>query len=369
MTQKPNLYVVIMAGGGGTRFWPWSRNERPKQLLPILSHRPMIGETVDRLRPFVSPDKIFIVTSRSQVSQIQHEVSQIPKRNLFVEPVGRNTAPCLCLAALQIQKLNPEAVMAALPADHAIFDRRGFQRTLGMAKEFAARKNFLITLGIRPTAPETGYGYIQKGGILGQIKETKVFRAKAFREKPTMNKAKAYLRQGDYLWNSGMFIWKVGVFLEAVERFLPQLYGDMLALGRARGTPREKKVLEKVYGRCQPISVDYGIMEKAKNVALIEAQFRWDDVGSWSALWNILPKDQDGNVYIPGKKLGAAKILAVNSSGCLIRVEKKLIVALGMKDTVVVEAGDALLVCPRDQSQEVRRVVEELKKKGWREYL
>ena len=369
MIPKSNVYVVIMAGGGGTRFWPWSREEHPKQFLPILTDRSMIQETVDRLRPFVSSENIFIVTSRSQAAQIQREVPQIPERNLLAEPVGRNTAPCICLAALPIQRLNPEAIMVALPADHAIADRSEFLRTLRMAKEFAAKEDFLITLGIRPTAPETGYGYIQKGGILGQIKGTKIFAAKAFREKPTLNKAKAYLRQGGYLWNTGIFIWKVRVFGEAVKKFLPQLHGDMLALARVWGTSREKKVLKQVYERCQSISVDYGIMEKAKNVALIEAQFGWNDVGSWSALWNIRPKDPDCNAYIPGSRLGGTRILSINSSGCLIRGEKKLIAVLGMKDTVVVEAGDVFLVCPRDQSQEVRRILDELKRKDWKEYL
>jgi mannose-1-phosphate guanylyltransferase len=367
--NKPDVRVVIMAGGGGTRFWPWSREELPKQLLPILSDRSMVRQTVDRLRTFTPPDKIFIVTSRSQSGKIRAEVPQIPESNLLVEPAGRNTAPCLCLAAMTIRKPNPDSVMVVLPADHAIADRRGFLRTLGRAKEFAARKDVLITLGIQPSAPETGYGYIQKGAIIGQINGTKVFQAKAFREKPTLNKARAYLRRGDYLWNSGMFIWKVGVFLEAVEKFLPELWEEMAALESAWGTSRERKVLEQIYERCQPISVDYGILEKAKNVALIEARFRWDDVGSWSALWKIRPKTGDGNAMIPGKKPGEGKILALDSSGCLIRGEKKLIALLGMKETAVVEAGDAILVCPLDRSQEVRRILEELKRKGWREYL
>ena len=369
MIAKSNVYVVIMAGGGGTRFWPWSRERHPKQFLPILSDRSMIRETVDRLRSFVSSENIFIVTSRSQAAHVRREAPQIPPRNLLVEPAGRNTAPCLCLASLPIHRRNPEAIMVALPADHAIADRSEFLRTLGTAKEFAAKKDFLITLGIRPTAPETGYGYIEKGGILGKIKGTKVFEAKAFREKPALNKARAYLRHGGYLWNSGIFIWKVGVFGEAVKKFLPQLHGDMLALAKVWGTSREKKVLKQVYERCQPISVDYGIMEKAENVALIEAQFGWNDVGSWSALWNIRPKDLDRNAYISGNQPGGTRILAINSSGCLIRGEKKLIAVLGMKDTVVVEAGNVFLVCPRDQSQEVRRIMDGLKKKGWKEYL
>ncbi|OGP99096.1 MAG: hypothetical protein A2Z51_01005 [Deltaproteobacteria bacterium RBG_19FT_COMBO_52_11] len=369
MAKRTPVYVAIMAGGGGTRFWPWSREKRPKQMLPIFSRRSMIRETVERIHPLAPPDNTFIITTRSQAEEIQGEVPAIPKSNILVEPVGRNTAPCLCLAALNIQKLNPEAVMVVLPADHYIANRKGFLQTLRAAAVFAAQHDFLLTLGLRPTAPETGYGYIQKGEFFGQIKGTNVFRTQSFREKPTRQKARSYLRQGNFLWNSGMFIWKVGVFLQAAEKFLPQLYEEMLTIKKTIGTRREKRVLEKVYARCQPISVDYGIMEKAQNVAMIEGQFHWDDVGSWSALWNIRSKDQKGNAYVLEKPNGRGKILAVDSSGCLIRAEKKLIAVLGMKDTVVVEGGDALLVCPRERSQEVRGILEELKKKGWKEYL
>jgi len=358
-----------MAGGGGTRFWPWSREERPKQILPIISNRSMIWETVERVRSFTSSGKIFIVTSRSQAKDLQREVPQIPQRNLLLEPLGRNTAPCLCLAALYIQKLNPEAVMVALPADHCIADRRGFLRTLKAAVQFTAKGNFLMTLGIPPTEPETGYGYIQKGENLGQVKGISVYRAKAFREKPTRAKARAYLRTGEYLWNSGMFIWKVGVFLAALEKYLPQLYEEMQPLKHHLGTARGEKLLEKAYTRCQAISVDYGIMEKAENVALIEAQFHWDDVGSWAALCKILPKDEKGNALMEGQRGGKGKILVIDSSGCLIRGEEKLITVIGMKDTIVVEAGNAFLVCPRDRAQDVRHVLQVLKAKGWKEHM
>ncbi|MBI5967216.1 MAG: mannose-1-phosphate guanylyltransferase [Deltaproteobacteria bacterium] len=369
MGKKPEVYVAIMAGGGGTRFWPWSREERPKQILPIISNRSMIWETVERIRSFTSSGKIFIITSRSQAKELQREAPQIPQSNLLLEPLGKNTAPCLCLAALYIQKLNPEAIMVVLPADHFIADRRGFLRTLKAAVGFTAKRNFLMTLGIPPTEPETGYGYIQKGETLGKVKGISVFKAKAFREKPTRAKARAYLRTGKYLWNSGMFIWKVGVFLAALEKYLPQLYEEMRPLQNHLGTARGEKLLEKVYARCQPVSVDYGIMEKAENVALIEAQFHWDDVGSWAALCKILPKDEKGNALVAGKQAKLGKILAIDSAGCLIRGEEKLIAVIGMKGTVVVEAGNAFLVCPRDRAQDIRRVIEELKNRGWTGYL
>ena len=369
MGKKPNVYVAIMAGGGGTRFWPWSREERPKQILPIVSHRSMIWETVGRLRPFIPPEKIFIVTSQSQAEGLHREVPQIPKSNLLLEPVGRNTAPCLCLAALHIEKKNPQAVMVALPADHFIPDRPGFLRTLRAAVQFAADQDFLITLGVRPTEPETGYGYIQKGETLGMVEGMPVFRAKAFREKPPLRKARVYLRRQDYFWNSGMFIWQAGVFLEAAKKFLPRLYGEMKLLQNSLGTPQGRKALEKIYARAQPVSVDYGIMEKADNVALIEAQFSWNDVGSWAALGKIWPKDRKGNALMGGTRPGRGKILAIDSSDCLVRGEEKLIAVIGLKDMIVVESGNAFLICPRERSQEVRRVLQELKNRSWKEYL
>jgi mannose-1-phosphate guanylyltransferase len=369
MGKSKPVYVAIMAGGGGTRFWPWSREKRPKQILPIISKRSMIWETVDRLRPFIAPEKIFIVTSRPQAEDLRRQVPQIPRRNLLLEPVGKNTAPCLCLAALHIQKKDPTAVMVALPADHFISNRPGFLKTLRGAVKVAATQNLLITLGIRPTEPETGYGYIQKGETLETVQGPPVFRAKAFREKPTLPKARAYLRRGDYFWNSGIFIWQAGVFLEAVKNLLPRLYGEMAPLQNSLGTPRERRVLEKIYARVQSVSVDYGIMEKAANVALMEAQFSWNDVGSWAALGKIWPQDDKGNAR-SGETLAArGKILAIDSEGCLIRGEGKLIAVIGLKDTIVVEAGNAFLVCPRERAQEVRKVLQELKDRGWKEYL
>jgi len=367
--KNDSVYAVIMAGGGGTRFWPWSREKRPKQVLPILSERSMIWETVERIRPFVPREKIYIVTARSQVEDLRREIPQVPEENLLAEPAGKNTAPCLCLAAIHLQRQDPRSVMIALSADHYIGSRRGFLRTLRAAVDFAREQDYLVTLGVDPAGPETGYGYIEKGKILAESRGLPVLQAKSFREKPSLARAKAYLRTGKYLWNSGMFVWRTGVFWEAVNRHLPGVYREMRRLEKTVGTPREGKALEKTYACCPAVSVDYGVMEKAKNVALIEAQFSWNDVGSWAALGKICAPDKNGNVLVSRRQEGQSRGLLLDSSGCLVRSEEKLIALVGMKDTVVVEAGNAFLVCPRDRSQDVRRVLEELKARGWKEYL
>lgn len=368
-SEKFPVYAVIMAGGGGTRFWPWSREKTPKQLLPILSSRTMIEETVNRLHSFLPAQRILVVTSSHQINKIRRVLANLPGSNFLVEPVGKNTAPCLGLAAFRLKQLHPEAIMVVLPADHFIADQQKFLKTLKVATAFAQKENFLITLGLQPTAPETGYGYIQKGELLARRQGIEIFKAKAFREKPNRVLALSYLEEGNYLWNSGMFVWRVGTFLKALETCLPELYQEMTILPEILGTAKERRLLSKIYASCPAISVDYGIMEKAANVAMIRASFLWDDVGSWSALWKIYPKDQEENVYLFKKKNGQGKILALDSSGCLIRAEKNLIALLGMKDTVVVEAGGAILVCAKDKSQEVRQILAQIKEKGWKRYL
>ena len=369
MVKKADTYAVIMAGGGGTRFWPWSREKRPKQVLPILSNRSMIWDTVERVRPLIPRERIFIVTAQSQVADLQKEVPQIPVENLLAEPLGRNTAPCLCLAALHILRKDPKGIMVVLPADHYIGNERGFRKTLREAVDFARRQDYLITLGARPTEPESGYGYIERGQALATVRGVRVHGVKSFREKPTRARARAYLRTGKYLWNSGMFIWRASVFGEAIKQFLPDLYKEMKTLEKSLGTSREKRVLKKTYANCPSISVDYGILEKAQNVALIEAQFLWSDVGSWAALGKVRSKDEDGNARILGPQTQRGRILLLDSANCVVRSEEKLIAVIGLRDTVVVEAGNAVLVCPRDRSQEVRRVLKELQDRDLKEYL
>jgi mannose-1-phosphate guanylyltransferase len=369
MDKEFHTFVVIMAGGGGTRFWPWSREKRPKQILPILSDRSMIRETVERVRPLVPRENIIVVTAQSQIADLHKEIPMIPAVNLLAEPYGKNTAPCISLAAIHILQKDRQGVMVVLPADHYIGNHRGFLKSLRAAVAFAREQDFLVTLGVPPTEPETGYGYMEKGEFLGKAGGVPVYKTKSFREKPTRAKAAAYLRTGKFLWNSGMFIWRADIFFRAVERFLPDLYREMNRLAKTLGTPREIKALQMAYSRCPSTSVDYGILEKAENVALIAAQFPWNDVGSWSALIKILPQDRSGNAPVLGRRTQKGRILLLDSSGCLVRSEEKLIAVIGLNNLVVVEAGNAFLVCPRDRSQEVRRILQELKAKGWKEYL
>lgn len=369
MGKAGAVYAVIMAGGGGTRFWPWSREKQPKQILPIISKRAMIYETVARISPFIPPENTLIVTSRTLANAIHREVPQIPRSNILMEPSGKNTAPCLGLAALHIKKRNPEAVMVALPSDHFIGNPLKFLATLKAAVSFAQKSDFLVALGVLPTEPETGYGYIQKGKILDQIGQAPVFQAKAFREKPNRSRARMYLKKGGYYWNSGMFVWRVMVFEKALQRYLPQIFQEMAKIGEVLGTPSEKKAMEKAYSRIQSISIDYGIMEKAPKVAVLEANFPWNDVGSWAAVAKIWPADRSGNVIAQGNRRGRAKVLAMDSSNCVICGRDKLIALVGLKDMVLVETDDAILICPKGRSQDVRLVLEEIKKKGWKQYL
>ena len=259
--------------------------------------------------------------------------------------------------------------MVVLSADHSIGNHRGFLKTLRAAVDFARETRLSRHPGDRPHRTRNRLRIYRKRKTPGQNPRASVLQAKSFREKPSLSKARAYLRTGKYLWNSGIFIWRADVFWEAVKRHLPGLYADMRRLEKSLGTPREKKALEETYACCPAVSVDYGVMEKAKNVALIEAQFSWNDVGSWAALGKICAPDKNGNALICRPRTGPGRGLLLDSSGCLVRSEEKLIALVGMKDTVVVEAGNALLVCPRDRTQDVRRVLEELKARGWKEYL
>ncbi|MCE5265466.1 MAG: NTP transferase domain-containing protein [Deltaproteobacteria bacterium] len=356
------LFAVIMAGGKGVRFWPRSRERMPKHLLDILGEQAIIRETVDRIRPLVPPERTLIVTGRNHAAELIRLLPEIPAENILIEPVGRNTAPCIGLAALHVERRFPGAVMLVLPADHRIGDEVAFRRTLIEAARAASEGSPLVTIGIRPTGPETGYGYIEQGDPFPAGAGAGVCRVRSIREKPPLHQAQEFLRRGCFLWNSGMFVWKTATILEAISRFLPELYQGLTEIHAALGTEREEEVVGEVYAAQKAVSIDYGVMEKAGDVLVVLGEFGWSDLGSWDALWEVSEKDDDGNA-VRGPFIG------VDAGDSLVHSPGKLVAIVGVRDLLVVETGDALLICRRGRSQDVRKVVEFLEKKGSKEYL
>ncbi len=356
------MFAVIMAGGKGTRFWPRSRERMPKHLLDILGERTILRETVDRIRPLVPADRTLVVTGRSHAAEVIRQLPEIPPANILIEPVGRNTAPCIGLAALHILSRARDEVMLVLPSDHRIGDDAAFRRILKAAAAEAAQGDRLVTIGIRPTGPETGYGYIEQGAPASTLGSEGVYRVRSIREKPPREAAERYLAQGGFSWNSGMFVWKAATILAAIERFLPDLNRGLTRIREAIGTEREEAVVAETYAGLQAISIDYGVMEKAGDVLVIPGEFGWSDLGSWDALWEVSPKDADGNA-VRGEFIG------VDTADSLVHSPGKAVALIGVRDLIVVDTGDALLVCRRGRSQDVRRVVEELERRGRKEYL
>jgi mannose-1-phosphate guanylyltransferase len=358
------MYAVIMAGGKGTRFWPRSREKMPKHLLDIVSERTIIQDTIDRIAPLVPAENILIVTGLSHADELMKQVPQIPEKNIIIEPVGRNTAPCIGLAALYIKLKSPDDVMAVLPADHLIKDAQRFRHVLSAAAEMARLGDYLLTIGIKPTCPETGYGYLERGAKKTTIKGEDIYKVKAIWEKPALAQAKVFLKKSSFYWNSGMFVWRIDTILEALKKWLPDLHRGLSEIEPALGSAREKSVIEHVYKKIHSISIDYGVMERAENVLLVKGDFGWSDMGSWDALWDVLEKDEHGNAaHVRGRFVG------VDTRNSLIHSPRKLVALVGVEDLIVVETEDSLLVCKRGCSQDVKKVVETLDAKKMKDYL
>ena len=351
------LVAVIMAGGRGTRFWPRSRKKLPKQLLNIIGEKTILEQTVDRIRPLCDWDRMFIVTEKDQAPQIRSLLPDLPTEHLLVEPLGKNTAPCVGLAALVLADRDPEAVMVILPADHYIAQVPVFQQTLSAAVDAARSGEYLITLGITPLFPETGYGYIEKGEELSFLQDRPVWRVKAFHEKPDRVKAEAMVAAGSYYWNSGMFVWTVSAILKKMAQYTPALYGELMDLQPRIGQADWDEALLNAYQRMEDISIDYAVMEKADNVLMLEGNFGWNDVGSWEAVYQLETKDSLGNCL-------QGPVIVIDSRGCLVHSPNKTVALLGIRDLVVVETPDALLICPRERSQEVKKIVALLEQAG-----
>jgi mannose-1-phosphate guanylyltransferase len=366
MIMTEHTYAVIMAGGGGTRLWPVSRKERPKQLLPLLGKETLFQSTVARLEKLFPPERILVVTVAEQASVMREQVPAIPEENYLIEPAPRGTASVVALAAAVLKQRDPEAVMAIQTADHHIRNRDLFHYLLRAAMD-VADKNYLVTLGITPTFPSTGYGYIQQGEPLDGDYRYPVYMVKRFKEKPDEETAAQLLRSGDHSWNSGMFVWRVDAILAEIERQMPELFKAVSEIAVAWNTPDRDEALRIHWNDLKSQTIDYGVMEKAEKVAVLPAGgLGWSDVGSWDSLFEVLFPDMNGNITA-----NAQHYLALDSHNILVygANDERLVVTIGLDDMVVVDAGDVLMICKTDQSQKVRDVVEHLKKHNQEKYL
>lgn len=365
--------AVIMAGGRGERFWPLSREVRPKQFLKLLGTQTMLQATVARLDSLVRPENIYIVTGERYADLVRRQLPKVPPANILVEPQGRDTAPCIGLASVFVRRAYPEAdpVMVVLPADHMVGDLPVFLRTLQLAVEVARKEDVLVCIGIRPTRPETGYGYIKYGKPLqAGDGEIPVYRAEKFTEKPDLATAQAFLQDGGYLWNSGMFVWRLSVLEKALATHLPELASGLAELA-ARLEAGGK--WDDVFSCLPRISIDYGVMEKANNVVVVAGSFSWDDVGTWSALSRVYQKDAMGNVvaHFRARNGGraAARPILLNSRGCVVYNGHRLLAAVGVEDLIIVDTKDALLVCKKQEEQKLKELLLQLRQEGLEHYL
>ena len=355
------FHALIMAGGFGTRLWPLSRRGRPKQSLTLVGERTMFEHAVDRIAPIFQPEQIFVVTGAEHVASLKAQAPELPPGNFIVEPEGRGTAPAIGLGAIHLRRQDPEAIMAVLTADHFIADAERFRRALTAAAQVAA-DNHLVTLGISPSFPSTGYGYIKQGQSLGMMEGFPIFQAERFTEKPSPETAFHMVESGEYSWNSGMFIWQVDRILKEFQHQMPEFYVQLAEVETTLGTPGYEAALNRVWPRVTKQTIDYGVMEGADDVAVMPVDIGWSDVGSWTSLLELLPTDQDGNTVV-GSHVG------IDTHDTLVFGGKRLVATIGLEGMVIVDTEDALLVCPSDREQEVRAIVRQLERKKREEYL
>jgi mannose-1-phosphate guanylyltransferase len=353
-----------MAGGGGTRFWPRSRQKRPKQFLTLAGERSLLQQACDRLEALVPAERTWIITGAAHVDETRRQLPHLPSERAIGEPCGRDTAACIGLGAALIAANDPDAVMLVTPADHVIEPVQEFGRAVHVAEQMALEHpRALVTFGITPTFPATGYGYIQCGPELCSRQAVSVFQVQAFREKPTPDLAALFLDSGEYFWNAGIFVWKAATILEALRFNQHHLHAALERIAAAWPTPKREEVLRREYETLDKISIDYAVMEKAKEVLVVQAPFRWDDVGSWLAVERMNPQDADGNTVI-GSHAG------INTKGCVIAGENdRLITTIGVKDLIIIQDSDAVLIANRNDEGAVKQLVEELKKRGLEKYL
>jgi mannose-1-phosphate guanylyltransferase len=372
--DQPMLHALLMAGGSGTRFWPESRRERPKQLLPLVDERSMLRTTVDRIAEIIAPERLWPAVGAGLVPAVRRELPEIAEQNYVVEPCQRNTAPCIGLAALRMLQADPDAVMLVLPADHAIADIPAFHRGVKLANQLASKPGKpIVTFGIKPTYPSEGFGYIERGEKLALPKEQgpyathaadiDVYQVARFREKPKLEQAREFLESGKFYWNSGMFLWRADVIVDALRAHQPEMLQRLERIAGAYGTASYEADLLREFPQVASISIDYAVMEHARNVMVVESPFDWDDVGSWGALERLRGADADGNTVV-GRHLGVDTVRSIVRTS-----DGHLVVTLGMKDCIVVHTADATLVADRSEEESIRKVVDRLQERGWNDVL
>jgi mannose-1-phosphate guanylyltransferase len=346
------VYAVILAGGQGSRFWPVSRQRRPKQFLSIsASGESLFQATARRIEPMCGKDRLLVVTNVMHKPLIEEQVTYA---KVIAEPLARNTAASIGLAAISLERKDPQAVMIVLPADHAVTDEAAQRKVLAEAAALAGQKPLLVTIGIKPSSPNTAYGYIKRGQKLSESG----YKVGRFFEKPNEERAKKYFESGDFFWNSGQFVWRVEVILRAIEEYMPDLYQALRTIQPALGTDRQDAVVEKAFSGLESVSIDFGVLEHTRNCAVIAApNFGWNDVGSWDAWAGHFEHDADGNLV-------RGQALLIDSRGCVVQGNGKMVAVLGAENLIVIDAHDATLVCPRERVQDVRKIVDELKKRG-----
>ncbi len=361
MSKNKNNYVIIMAGGVGSRFWPVSRTSYPKQFLDILgTGTSLLQQTYKRFLKEFSKENIFIVANEIYRPLIKQQIPDMDDACILGEPLAKNTAACIAYASFRIQNINPDAKCIVAPSDHLILDETSFFKSVKQGFDFLDQENALLTLGVMPSRPDTGYGYIQYIDYNG----THVKKVKTFTEKPSLELAETFIESGDFLWNAGIFIWSVKGILESMENYCNDVYQLFLEAAPALGTGEEKAVVTRTYELCKNISIDYAVMEKAANVYVIPSDFGWSDLGTWASLYSIHNKDENHNA-VNGKN-----VYVYNSTQCLVHAgNKKLVVLNSVKDLIVVDTDDVLLVCDRNKEQEVKQIVTEMKLKFGEKYI
>jgi len=356
------MYAAIIAGGSGTRLWPSSRQEKPKQFQVLYGESTLLQETTRRLEPLIRQEDIYVIANASHEAVVREQLPWLPAGNYVGEPVGKDTAPAVGVIAALIAHRDPEAVILVSPADHVILREKMFRRLLEVAGQVASEGPNVVTIGIKPTHAATGYGYIQMAETKRDFEDIEVFDALSFKEKPDEKTAEEYVASWHYVWNSGMFIWRAKTILDLFRTHSPEIHKHLVRYSAAIGTPDEAKVFEQIYDAFPRISVDYAILEQAENVFVIPASIGWNDLGSWTSLHEIMDSDEQGNVIV-GDHVG------LDTHNCLIHSRDRLIATIGLDNMIVVDAGDAVLVLPQGRSQDIKALLEELKKEGKGKYL